>query len=245
MLESLIVYVLLFLCTFAVVEVARLIAFKNSMQAITSYIAHKIAYSQIDLTKKNILYETMSNVPNRNNIQNKNYLTSKISREISSYLNGIKISLISFDHNNDFKKSTDVLSIENRAVRVDLKADRKGFYLESQTCLPVLFSLYFRSLHKKVHVGEKKGGSGKDCLGRFNSSSNLPIYWFTVRVAAFSPWPASTEIFNRGLAQPKKFESLEALNREHVLNTISSHNLTQYFNTEKNKNIKGWFDEKK
>ncbi|MES2616186.1 MAG: hypothetical protein V4591_12325 [Bdellovibrionota bacterium] len=235
MIESLITYFLLFLCAFSVVEIARLITFKNCLQAANSYIAHKIAYSQIDLTQKNLL--------SKNSGENdKKELSKKVSNEIENYLNKISSTLISYD--NKEKDSAGVYFIKKHDVRVRLKfvynsnALPSGVYIESLTCLPVLFSSYFRHIKDKTQVGKLSHDDSRTCLGNFNSSVQLPLYWFRVRVAAYSPWPASTQIYNSGLALPNKFEALEQDNRIDALAAINSGKLTEFFNSTTIKNRK-------
>ena len=201
--EFIVTYSLLLICLFAVIEIARLIAFKNCLQSTTSYLAHKIAYSQIDLVQKNLILNQDGIYEN----ENKN-IADKLSIEIEKNLNLISTTLFSFDN-------TGVLYLNKQDVRVYLKLVNNsellpsGVYIEAQTCLPVLFSSYFRHFKGKSQVGNTIQDDSRTCLGHFNSSPRIPLYWFRVRVAAYSPWSASTQIFNHGLALPQQFELLE------------------------------------
>jgi len=235
--ESILVYALLFLCAFAVIEITRLIAFKNCLQSSTSYIAHKIAYSQIDLLQKN----KISNHTGIYENDNKQF-SKKISTEIESYLNTISTTFFSYDNPENNKDKSGVLYIKKHDVRVYVKLVYNsqllpsGIYIESQTCLPVLFSSYFRHFKEKVDIGKSVQNDSRTCLGHFNASLRIPLYWFKVRVFAYSPWPAATQIFQYGLALPDKFEALEQENRKDVLTAIESHPLTQYFSPAQDRN---------
>jgi hypothetical protein len=236
--EFIIVYVLLFLCAFAVVEIERIIAFKNCLQASTSYIAHKIAYSQIDLLKNHKITDQTGIYENDNK-----QFSKKISTEIESYLNKISTTFFSYDNNENAANEAGVRYIKKHDVRVYLKLANNskslpsGIYIESQTCLPVLFSSYFRHFKEKFEVGKslQDDTDSRTCLGHFNASSRIPLYWFKIQVFAYSPWPAATQIFKHGLALPDKFEALEQENRKDVLAAIDALPLTQFFNSTLNK----------
>ncbi len=241
LIESLIAYTLLFLCTFFVIEIARLLAFKNCLQAATSYIAHKVAYAQIDLLQKNTLKNQSEVIINGNKD-----ISKKISNEMEGYINKISTTLFSYDSKENIPSSSDVLYLEKHHVNLYLKfinnsADASpGVYIESQTCLPVLFSSYFKKIKGNSEVGTTVKDLSRTCLGHFNTSSVLPIFWFRVRVSAYSPWPASTQIFHSGLALPEKFSFLEKENTNDALSAINNFKLTNFFSTTKNVKMAGW-----
>lgn len=250
--EFVITYLLLFLCALAVIEIARLIAFKNCLQSVTSYLAHKIAYTQIDLMEKHKIPEQGGIFENENR-----KFSDQISGEIENYLNLIASTRFSYDNNETNTNQSGVLFIKKHDVRVYLKfvnnsqSFPSGVYIESQTCLPVLFSSYFRhfkTFHNEkgvrnwseenivssasagnVEIGKRVEGQDRTCLGHFNFSSKVPLQWFRVRVSAYSPWPASTQIFKHGLALPPRFKSLEQENRNDILKAINSNKLTKIF----------------
>lgn len=230
LIETLIVYSCLFFCAFFVIEVTRFLAFKNCLQAATSYIVHQISYSQIDLLQKNKIpsqYGIYENIDKK--------FEDSITSALEKYLNSISTTFFSYDNNEKNKSQNGVLFLTHHDVRVYLKFvnDSKnlpaGVYIESQSCLPVLFSSFFRHFKDKSNLGNPIHSDSKNCLGHFNSSPQIPLYWLRARVAAYSPWPASTQIFNAGLAQPAQFDFLEQENRDDVLNALDSQNLSKFF----------------
>ena len=93
MIEFLIVYFFLFLCFVSVIEISRLLAFKNSLQAVTSYIAHKIAYSQIDLLNKGILNSEKLNHACDSINHNAQYLSQTIE-DFKNFIKGERVQVV-------------------------------------------------------------------------------------------------------------------------------------------------------
>lgn len=230
LIEFLITFSILILCSWVVIEVSRLIAFKNCLQAATSYVAHKISYSEIHYLQTNVLDTNLNMAKNK-----RERISLKISSELENYLEKIMTTHFSYDNRLDQNENSDLLYIKKHDIRVYLKlvsSDKKlssGVYLQTQTCLPVLFSSYFRNFKSKNEIGKTVADDSRSCLGHFHSSPLSPLYWFRVRVAAFSPWPASTEIFSHGLTPPKQFELLEQDNRNNILTAIKTEKLSLFF----------------
>ena len=173
LIEFIISFFFIFLCCISLIEIARLISFKNSFQAATSYVTHKIAYSQIDLLEKNIIQKNRETY----NMDNSKFMNN-VSNEIETYFKNNSIRLYSFDNNNT-NRNENVLALEEQNVRTRIKIVNNsstlasGVYLESQTCLPVLFSIYFKFLGEKINtssleVGNSVENNKRTCLGYFN-----------------------------------------------------------------------------
>jgi hypothetical protein len=225
--EFLITIFIIILCTFSVIEISRFISFKNCLQASTSYLAHKIAYNQIDLINKRLLSNEDEIIIDENNQVSKN-----VSEEIEKTLNTIATSLISFDFSDS---SENVHTIEKYDVRVNLKIINNtnslpsGVYIEAQTCLPILFAGFFKNSSQSNEIGKVSKFKNRTCLGQFNSSSNLPLSWLKVRVAAYSPWTPALQILQKGIATPEQFKYLEKENRQDSIEFINSGHLLEYF----------------
>jgi len=236
--ESLIVFGILFMVVFATIEVARLLAFKNCLQSISSDIAEQISYNQLGLIRKNIIPEQSSNLNQVDPI-----FIKELQEQVAHKLNHFSTALISFDK-RESNKNQNLLYLNKQESRVYLKfiKDKKsaGVYIQINTCLPVLFSSYFRTFAKnispKTEIGHKiknnpGGESNKNCLGEYTSRSIFaPLLWSSVRATAYMPWPASTQIFNNGLALPEETYGLEKKNRTAVLDMLSQTNLTKFLN---------------
>ena len=239
LIEFIISFFLLFLCSLSIIEVARLISFKNSFQAATSFVTHKIAYSQIDLIENEIIQKNTDIY----NMDNSKFIDN-VSNEIENYFKNNSIRLYSFD-NNSTNSMSNVLALDEQNVRTRIKIVNysstlaSGVYLESQTCLPVLFSIYFKFIGQKgnthsIEVGNSVSNQKRTCLGYFNTNKSLPLSWFSIRVAAYSPWPASTQIYYHGIPQPVETKILEQENAMDIQQTIKKNNLTRFFYKEKN-----------
>jgi hypothetical protein len=190
--EYLIVCTTMFLCTYVVIEVIRFLSFKTVLQTAVSFRTNEIAEVQFDLIQKGIIKEHLP----FQDTDHKNFL-KYYSTLIEQDINNLKTSLMSYDQKSG-KHS--LLFIKNHSIKISLHFINKGtpqnpagVYLKAQTCLPVLFS---------------NDEENRNCLGQFTSSSLAPLFWFSVRASAFAPWPASTEIYRKGLPLPHTMSML-------------------------------------
>jgi hypothetical protein len=206
--EYLIVCTTMFLCTYVVIEVIRFLSFKTVLQTAVSFRTNEIAEVQFDLIQKGIIKEHLS----FQDTDHKNFL-KYYSTLIEQDINNLKTSLMSYDQKSD-KHS--LLFIKNHSIKISLHFINKGtpqnpagVYLKAQTCLPVLFSYFYRN-QETLSIGKKVANDeeNRNCLGQFTSSSLAPLFWFSVRASAFAPWPASTEIYRKGLPLPHTMSML-------------------------------------
>lgn len=242
LIETLISFGVLFLSAFAVIEVVRLLAFKTMLQTVTSSTAMWISHSHLELLRANI-------IPNSNGIF---YLSDKeferrISDKISNDLMQMKTTLISFDHRDG--QVSGVLSLARPDISVSVqfvnqthsKGLQSGVHIKVNTCLPVLFSSYFKSIahNQNTEVGKSVGTGDRNrtCSGHFSASKMAPLFWFRVRAAAYSPWPASSEIYLKGYAFPQKIYGLENEFRQDVSRAIQELSLNSFFMKRENNGL--------
>ena len=177
-----------------------------------------------------------------NNYQKK--IESEVKKEIEFKLMKFVTANLSFDFNN----KNSLLSVKEHKIALYLDFISKyssqntpGVYLKVNTCLPVLFSGFFRNyLDKKSEssqIGKRVAAKStenhsesKNCLGLYTSNSLFePLFWFRVRSSAFFPWPASSAIYQHGFAIPHKFKGLEQELKTDILKSIDENNLTLFF----------------
>lgn len=220
--EYLISFPLVFISFLFVLEIIRLSAYKTQMQILSNTQARLIAYRQIELMEKGI-------VPKNEMILNveKNVLIDDIKKNMSDQLDKNQMQLISFDQFDGSKQG--VLKTKHSEIDVSIKIVttkkiknnlRPGVYVKVTSCLPVLFSGYFRHFFndQKINVGKSVGKEteNRTCLGQFSGSSIEPFFWFRVRTASYAPWPASTGIYLKGYAQPDQLFGLEDKYRKEI-----------------------------
>lgn len=235
MIESLIVISILLIVCYGSIEIMRLLAFKSVLHSITSYISHQIAYKQLSLIQKKI-------IPENENILLKNSIVKKnASEQINQQLASLYSSKISFGHRQ--KDESKVLFVQKHMTSIDIKIINSpinpnqlpaGVYINVRACLPVLFFSYFANMPSKtIIIGEKSDEKDeRNCQGLYSNNLFSPLFWFKVRSAAYSPWPASSEIFRNGIGVPEEFPGLNNKTRKETTEKIFTTNLTPYFSDE-------------
>ena len=247
LIENIIANLILFLCAFSVIEISRLLAFKSYLQVLAEDTVRQIAFSQLTLIRDVVISESQK----RNKIQ-KNEFKRKIKKDIEKKLELFQTSLFSFDNRgskqsqeflylNDHQVALQVEFIQAKKSNVDSK-NAPGVYLKINSCLPVLFSGYFRIFsdrNKEIPqigktINDKSSSTSeslRNCLGYYPSSNVLaPLFWFRVRTAAYFPWPASTSIYEKGFAFPDHIFGIEDKYREDVFHALEKFDLNLFFN---------------
>lgn len=240
--ENLVSIIILLLCSFFIIEISRLYAFKSYLNVIATDIVRKISFSHLTLIRDGIILEN-----NKNDYLLKKF-ENNIKREIEEKLNIFQSSLFSFDK-IDVMNGQEILFIEkhNVAIYIDLLQNSKsnkypsGVYLKINACLPVLFSGYFRKFSnnnnsfyevgKSVNINNLESKKNiKNCLGLYSSSNIFaPLFWFRVRAASYFPWPASTSIYKKGYSIPENILGIENKYRENVFFTLDNSDLSLFF----------------
>lgn len=235
--ETLFSFLLLFLSLFVVLEVTRLVAYKTLLQTLTSAAAKRISYSHLELLDRGIVSREKGTFE-----LNHPKFRDQISDQISKDLHQMGSVLLSFDQKNATGDSQGVLylnkSVADLSIQFVNQSDQNsklqsGVYIKVNSCLPVLFSSYFRNMAKDqaVDMGKKIGSQdqNRNCLGEFSASNWEPLFWFRVRAASYAPWPASSEIYLKGYAIPKKLYGLEDDSRQDVVRRILELNPMRFF----------------
>jgi hypothetical protein len=247
LIENIVANFILLLCAFSVIEVSRLLAFKSYLQVLGADTVRQISFSQLSLIRGGVipkLYE-------QNEIQMKIF-EKKIKKNIEKKLNLFQTSLFSFDKRKS-NQNQEFLYLEEHHISLQVsfiygeKSNMKskkvpGVYLKINSCLPVLFSGYFRNFtkHDKIipQIGKaisdknlSEEESSRNCLGYYSSSNILaPLFWFRVRSAAYFPWPASSSIYEKGFSFPNNVSGIENKYRENVFQSLENVDLSLFFN---------------
>ncbi|MBX9703368.1 MAG: hypothetical protein K2X39_04370 [Silvanigrellaceae bacterium] len=215
--EGMIVNILIILMTYGFIECSRLIAFKIILQSLTDEIVQQISIYQIYFEKiKHISYK------------NEKMISRKIEESIESSLSKHKMFLFFYKHINNSSK--ELSFIKHHHIRVDFFSQNKemltstepnGVYLSVTAQLPVLFSHYFFHVQPiayqvrnedTVQVGklsDQKSGI-RDRLGRY---SDFSTFAWRIRCASFTPWQASSEIYEYGFPENYAIEGLDTTDR--------------------------------
>jgi hypothetical protein len=232
--EYLIVIIIILFLSLSIIEISRLYAFKNYLQILTHDTASKISHSHLYLLKNNLLDDKIKN----------NKLDKEIKKNIELNLNHFMTSQLSFD----FNKNNSLLYLNEHNISLNIEfinryneLNTPGVYIKINSCLPVLFSGFFRNyLYQKKNlpqIGKKvnekipeDNSASRNCLGYYSSNSIwTPLFWFRVRASSFFPWPASSSIYQKGFAVPNKFYGLEEDLNQSALQAIQNNNLTLFF----------------
>lgn len=231
--ESLFTYLLIFLTSFCVIEIARLQAFKMLLQISVNYYAKYLALDEMKIIRNHEFILDSKKIISSHKIE------SQLKKFIADDLALMGTSLFSFDHN------TKKLSHHTIWVDVDLLAQQTsqsppGIHIKAQTCLPVLFSGFFNSFLHNLQIGRAINDPNheRNCLGEFihahqNENTQTPLFWFRIRAATYSPWPSSTQIFYKGFAMPQKIRLIEAEQYKKFLDRISEINIQKIFKNSK------------
>lgn len=228
--ESLIVYCLIFLTTFCVIEIARLQAFKTLLQISLNYHAKYLSLNEMELIRK--YHFNLDS----NGIFKSKGIEYKLKKMISDDLALMGTSLFAFD------EKTKKFHQHNVLINIELLAKQNaqsppGIHIKAQTCLPVLFSGLLNSVFKgHANIGRSVNDQTyrRNCLGEFidnssNSKNKSQIFWFRVRAAAYSPWPSSTQIFYKGFTIPDNTRLIEKKYYKKFLERLNQVNLVNIF----------------
>ncbi|APJ04072.1 TadE/TadG family type IV pilus assembly protein [Silvanigrella aquatica] len=233
--ENMFVILLLIFCSYAIIEVTRLMAFKSYLQAITADAVRQISFSHLSLKRE-------GQVSTEN--ENRSLLIANIKTDIEKKLQQFHTSLLSFDK-SIASQSHPFLFLKEHKISLDLmfinennknNKNPAGVYLKINSCFPVLFSGYFRNFQRNrtelPEIGKKVAGQEQEqrnCLGQYTSSKIFtPLFWFRVRSAAFFPWPVSTALFEKGMVIPENYPGIEKKYRDDVLNTLEKIDLSSF-----------------
>ncbi|WP_186645141.1 hypothetical protein [Fluviispira vulneris] len=233
LIEALISQVILALSAFALIEIARLLAFKAVFKAAVSDIALQISHSELALKRNRAIPQSHSNSSFKSEIYDDN-----IKKQLHHTLKLFPTSFISFEKELNAENIW-VYSIPHHTYTISLQfvfshfSHPEGVYLKVTTCLPVLFSSFF---NPSIQVG-RRSQAKRNCLGHFAGAKwHYPIYWYRVRVSTYVPWPASTQIFEKGLAIPEKIHGLEEDIIKETKEFIYAVDLSQYIFKNKKEN---------
>ncbi len=225
MLEFIVVFFSLLLCTLAIIEVCRFLAFRNKLHGATLHALEEVFYSDIDLREKGYIPKEKIDIKLENKALKKSIKYNILS--LLRYESMDKISMEKTDSSNKF------ITIEKFDIRIDGKFiyDKRnniasGIYLETQTCLPVLFSSFFNQFSTNSTLGHKK--EKRSCLGRFMKNFPYSLFWYHVRTAVYAPWPATTEIYTNGIGIPKKFSFLNQGINKDIESFLDTGNISYY-----------------
>ncbi|BBH53485.1 hypothetical protein [Fluviispira sanaruensis] len=231
--ESLITQVILAISAFALIEIVRLLAFKAVFKAAVSDIALQISHSELAL-KRN------GSIPQKHSLSSFKSIVydDKIKKQLQHTLKLFPTSFISFEKELNAENKW-IYSIPHHNYTISLQfvfsnlSHPEGVYLKVTTCLPVLFSSFF---NPSMQVG-RRSQAKRNCLGHFAGAKTYnPIYWYRVRVSTYVPWPASTQIFEKGLAMPVSIYGLEENITQETMEFIREVDLSQYIFKEKKEN---------
>lgn len=227
--ESLFVYIFVFLMSFCVIEIARLQAFKALLQTSVNYYAKYLSLEEMRLIK-NHTFDL-----NSKKIESNTMFEKRFALLIEKDLSLMGTSSFAFDHAVQKKYKNNVwLKIDFIAQHTSQSPP--GIHIKAQTCLPVLFSSFFQIFLPKnnIEIGRKINdpANERNCLGEFvrtNKNTALfqaktPVFWFRVRAAGYSPWPASTQIFFKGLGISKKIHFIDDSQREKFIKRLDEVN---------------------
>ncbi len=198
--EFVIVFPITIFLVFGVIEIARLYAFKVYLQGITNDTTIMLSHRHIEILRKDARAQEI--------------LIQKTKEDIERKIQAFPTVYNSFQEKN-------LLILKESSINFSLNFENfnkndypNGVYLKINTCLPVLFShILNKFFDDSIFIG-KKNNSTKDtprnCLGHFlKINQSYPYINFRVRSASYFPWPASTEIFNKGFHVPQKINGLE------------------------------------
>ena len=243
--ENIIAIFIIILCAFSVIEVSRLLAFKSYLQVIAGDTVREISFTQLSLIRDGIISKSQIT----NEVQMKIF-EKKVKNDIEKKLKLFQTSLFSFDKRK-LNYNQKFLYLNEHQISLQLEFINQnnstndnnvspGVYIKINSCLPVLFSGYFRNLSKneseipevgKVVKNKNEGESSRNCLGYYSSSNIFaPLFWFRVRVASYFPWSASSSIYEKGFALPDNVSGIEQKYRDDVLYALENVNLSLFFN---------------
>jgi len=214
--EYLLVCLILLLCTYIVIEIVRFLSFKIVLQTAVSFRTNEIAEIHYDLLQKGIVKQNIL----IQNLKDKGFI-DLYSSAIEEDINNLNTSKISYDEK---KGKGGVLFIKKHSVKLTIHFVNEGntekapgVYVKAQSCLPVLFSYFYKN-QSRITVGKKvlQEDDNRNCLGQFTSSSASPIFWFSVRAAAYAPWPASTDIYQKGFPLPLEMKMMSQEEMEFI-----------------------------
>jgi hypothetical protein len=248
--ESFFSIIILLLCVFAIIEIARLLSFKNYINTIVVECVQSISYSHLKLKKHGFI-----NSKEDYTLKNKKEIfESQLNKYIKSEIKKFPTSLLSFD--NKISANNGLLVVKEQYVFVDLKLiensnylkNPNGVYLKINVCLPVLFSSLFRNIDfyfkSKSEIGKKinsklENDSSHNCLGYFSYNSLYePLFWFRVRSAAYFPWPASSSIYENGFSITNEVFGIHKQYRNDLSKLLNRINIDEFKNQVQNEQRK-------
>ncbi|WP_338635134.1 hypothetical protein [Spirobacillus cienkowskii] len=248
--ESFFSIIILLFCVFSVIEIARLLSFKNYINTIVVECVQSISYSHLSLKKQGLI-----NSQEKYTLNNKKEIfESNLNKYIKSEIKKFPTSLLSFD--NNINTNNNLLVIKEQYVFVDLKLiensnylkNPNGVYLKINVCLPVLFSSLFRNIDlyykSKSKIGKKinttlESDSSHNCLGYFSYNSFYePLFWFRVRSAAYFPWPASSSIYENGFSMNNDVIGIYKQYRYDLSKLLNKVNIDDFMNQVQNEQRK-------
>ena len=190
LLESLLALVILFMSSFAFIEVVRYLSFRSVLSSITSDLTRQISFYQLTLIENQYLNNSfIKNDRKQNYRERKNRI-----RELSESVEELIAESLSKRSFSFFFKEFGVEGV----FRFDIKSyfifTKEGVYLKVNTCLPALFSSFIFNKDPKYPK--------QNCLGHFRKGYLNGEFEWRVRSSAFSPWPPSGKLFYSGITLP-------------------------------------------
>ncbi|WGL60192.1 hypothetical protein QEJ31_01060 [Pigmentibacter sp. JX0631] len=202
LLEFVFIFPTIIFLAISIVEISRLYSFKLFLQAITNDISIYLSHQKlkINISSDSEIDDIKNEIKKNIVIKIDNFPTYKIQsnyEKIGKYSNSIYLDIVFID------------SIKEKIP--------SGIYLKINTCLPLLFSKFLNEyFYKEISIGKKSennSNKNRNCLGHFLTyETKESVFYFRVRSAAYIPWPASTNIFLKGLYIPDKFYGMETIN---------------------------------
>ncbi|KAB8033220.1 hypothetical protein [Fluviispira multicolorata] len=231
LLEGLVANLILFLCAFSIIEIVRLLAFKAVLHSVVSDLTLQISHSELALKRAGIISQNSVN----SSLDNVSY-ENEIKNSFRKVLSLFPTSRISFaNEKNSSQSVVYALPQYNFLIRIDFiftaKPNPSGVYMKVNTCLPVLFASFFNNSKnsEEVKIG-RESQKKRNCLGQFSNTNFLnQLFWFRIRSSSYAPWPASTQIYEKGFALPRSVIGLEDNIIKETKIFINDQNLTPYF----------------
>nr|BFD31884.1 hypothetical protein GTC16762_15020 [Pigmentibacter ruber] len=204
LLEFIILFPITIFLSFSIIEISRLYAFKLFLQSISNDISIFISHQKLKISEKNVPEIDFIKNSVKKNILNKidNFPTYNLHDSVN--------------YSNSIYLKAEFINSDNLSYPA-------GVYLKIYVCLPLLFPKLLNGyFDKSTSVGKQVKNTSfknRNCLGHFfDYDTEDKNFYFRVRSASYVPWPASVNIFFKGLYVPNKFYGMEEINEKEKRN---------------------------
>jgi hypothetical protein len=216
LIEGLAANIILLLICFGGIELARLLSYRSVLQIAANEIALQLSHQELWLEREGHLEkQRTARVADETPLERQASKAAGMFTEVV-HSSSHTVASGSIEHQNSQIRKGAGYKVESAGIVFSVYIDRnkapKGVFVSANAGLPLLLAGIYttgrgvpqskglKDLSLETTWG-KDATPGRDWTGRFQGLAGQ--LYFPLKISAYHPWQASTEIFKRGVPEPK------------------------------------------